>query len=206
MYGITVNNLSHFIKRQMWFGLNALAFIYPHAPTTLWKISQESLIEWLQHFGWPHQSLCLPYVFVGSSTAVCSANTNKLCLKAWCPARPVRQYTSSKQRTPFQCNSHLDCVCWGESEQLHKDGTKVELGGGGLKAAGRLYTHHDDASGLLDCAHAHDGRHANGGALEVNPAAKDRIREENRWRCYDRKMSTGLHALFWLVLYNVWIY
>lgn len=42
-----------------------------------------------------------------------------------------------------------------------------------MRAAGRSHTHHDNASGLLDCAHAHDGRHANGGALEVNPAAKD---------------------------------
>jgi len=35
-------------------------------------------------------------------------------------------------------------------------------------------THHDNASGLLHCAHAHNGRHSNGGALEVNPAVQDR--------------------------------
>ena len=43
-----------------------------------------------------------------------------------------------------------------------------------MGAARRFYAHHDNASGLLSCAHAHNGRHANGGALEVNPAAEDR--------------------------------
>lgn len=37
----------------------------------------------------------------------------------------------------------------------------------------RSYTHHDNASRLLHCAHAHNGGHANGGALEVNPTAWD---------------------------------
>lgn len=31
------------------------------------------------------------------------------------------------------------------------------------------FTHHDDSSRLLCCAHAHDGCHTNGGALEVDP-------------------------------------
>ncbi len=46
-----------------------------------------------------------------------------------------------------------------------------------MGAVRRFYTHHDDASGLLYCTHAHDGGHADGGALEVNPAAKDRGQE-----------------------------
>ena len=32
--------------------------------------------------------------------------------------------------------------------------------------------HHDDASWLLRCAHAHDGCHADGGALEVDTAVE----------------------------------
>lgn len=32
-------------------------------------------------------------------------------------------------------------------------------------------THHDDSPGLLCRAHAHDGRHADGGSLEVDAAA-----------------------------------
>lgn len=32
-------------------------------------------------------------------------------------------------------------------------------------------TYHDDPTGLFCCAHAHDGSHANGGPLEVHPAA-----------------------------------
>lgn len=47
--------------------------------------------------------------------------------------------------------------------------TEEEEGGGTARAVRALYTHHDNASRLLNCAHAHDGRHANGGALEVNP-------------------------------------
>lgn len=35
-------------------------------------------------------------------------------------------------------------------------------------------SHHDDASRLLHGAHAHDGGHADGGALEVNAAVRDR--------------------------------
>lgn len=33
-------------------------------------------------------------------------------------------------------------------------------------------SHHDDASRLLHRAHAHDGGHADGGALEVNAAVR----------------------------------
>jgi len=47
-------------------------------------------------------------------------------------------------------------------------------------AARRFNAHHDNASRLLSRAHAHDGRHANGGALEVNPAASDRSRKNKR--------------------------
>lgn len=45
--------------------------------------------------------------------------------------------------------------------------------GGVVGGGGRFSTHHDDASGLLHRAHAHDGRHADGGALEVNATAED---------------------------------
>lgn len=40
-------------------------------------------------------------------------------------------------------------------------------------------THHDDSPGLLCCAHAHDGRHADGGSLEVDAAAEERAGD--RW-------------------------
>lgn len=53
-----------------------------------------------------------------------------------------------------------------------------EEGGGVVGAARGFYTHHDNASRLLDRAHAHDGRHANSGALEVNPAAQHRGQKE----------------------------
>lgn len=46
----------------------------------------------------------------------------------------------------------------------------------------RARTHHDDASGLLHRAHAHDGRHADGGALEVNPAARKMFRKSGKGR------------------------
>lgn len=52
--------------------------------------------------------------------------------------------------------------------------TEEDEGGGTVGAASRLYTHHDNASRLLSCAHAHDGRHANCGALEVYTAAKSK--------------------------------
>lgn len=39
-----------------------------------------------------------------------------------------------------------------------------------------LTTYHDDPSRLLCSAHAHYGRHANGGPLEVHPAAGERER------------------------------
>lgn len=59
--------------------------------------------------------------------------------------------------------------------------TEEEEGGGTVGAARRFYTHHDNASRLLNCAHAHNGRHANGGALEVDPAAEeDRSRVERK--------------------------
>lgn len=39
-------------------------------------------------------------------------------------------------------------------------------------------SHHDNASRLLHRAHAHDGGHADGSALEVNATARDRGRDE----------------------------
>lgn len=69
----------------------------------------------------------------------------------------------------------LDCVMPAESEQCSPI-QSGSIGGGMWGHERRCYTHHDDASRLLSCAHAHDGRHANGGALEVNPAATDRSR------------------------------
>lgn len=55
--------------------------------------------------------------------------------------------------------------------------TEEKEGGGMVGAVRAFYTHHDNASRLLNCAHAHDGRHANGGALEINPT-------EAGWRRY----------------------
>lgn len=52
-------------------------------------------------------------------------------------------------------------------------------GGGMLGVVGRFYTHHDNTSRLLSSAHTHNGCHANGGALEVNPTAKERSRRRN---------------------------
>lgn len=34
--------------------------------------------------------------------------------------------------------------------------------------------YHDDPSGLLRRAHAHDGRHADGGPLEINPTGRQK--------------------------------
>lgn len=39
-------------------------------------------------------------------------------------------------------------------------------------------SHHDNASRLLHRAHAHDGGHADGSALEVNATARDRGQDE----------------------------
>lgn len=51
-----------------------------------------------------------------------------------------------------------------------------------LAGCGRAWTHHDDASGLLHRTHAHDGRHADGGALEINSAARKRFRKSGKGR------------------------
>lgn len=61
-----------------------------------------------------------------------------------------------------------------------------EEGGGTVGAVRALHTHHDNTSRLLNCAHAHDGRHANGGALEVNPT-------DVGWRRYEREKYCNLH-------------
>lgn len=58
---------------------------------------------------------------------------------------------------------------------------KEEEGGGTLGAGRRVCTHHHNASRLLRGAHAHNGSHADGGPLEVDPAAKDRGPKIIRW-------------------------
>lgn len=58
-----------------------------------------------------------------------------------------------------------------------------------LVGCGRARTHHDDASGLLHRTHAHDGRHADGGALEVNPAARKMFRKSGGRQQPGRKNS-----------------
>lgn len=50
--------------------------------------------------------------------------------------------------------------------------------GGGTKLVEVVErTYHDDPTRLLCRAHAHDGGHANGGALEIHPAEGGKIRD-----------------------------
>lgn len=47
---------------------------------------------------------------------------------------------------------------------------KRKVGGGTQLLNAMEFTYHDDSTWLLCRAHAHDGSHANGGALEIHPA------------------------------------
>lgn len=60
-----------------------------------------------------------------------------------------------------------------------------------------FHTHHDNASRLLHSAHTHNGGHANSGALEVNPTAKDRSMQLN---CYSNK---GVTILLYVVAFDL---
>lgn len=97
---------------------------------------------------------------------------------------------SLQANSNISCVNHsVDIVAQSDPNNNHTDTIKLYrgrgrwrcgMGGGGRGAARPLYTHHDNASRLLHGAHAHNGSHANGGALEVDPAAKERRKTRSR--------------------------
>lgn len=54
-------------------------------------------------------------------------------------------------------------------ERKEMEKWKRLVGGGTQLMKVMEFTYHDDATWLLCRAHAHDGSHANGGALEIHP-------------------------------------
>lgn len=93
----------------------------------------------------------------------------------------------ANNRHIYGVKPHLDCVYWLNLNNVHTDKIRFhrgKLGGGPVRAT--VKTHHDNASRLFNSAHAHNGCHANGGALEVNPAAKDigqnKCVREDKWQ------------------------
>lgn len=48
------------------------------------------------------------------------------------------------------------------------------------------FTYHDDSSRLLCCAHTHDGCHANGGALEINPTTGQKTEVITSYVCVSK--------------------
>lgn len=82
----------------------------------------------------------------------------------------VHTWVDTEQPLPLQTPLKLykKQLIKGERKEMEK--WKREEEGGTQLMEGMECTYHDDSTWLLCCAHAHDGSHANSGALEIHPA------------------------------------
>ena len=188
----------------MWFCLSAVAFdLKPHQP---FKRCHREILSW--SFKWPYKGcvcICTTnpsdrlFLHIPLSAQVFDEATivegapvqTSLRLKTRLPARPVCSGIFSANNKHLFCVSRvwivLACWIWTMCTLIQSGCTEEEEGGGRVGAASGFNTHHDNASRLLDRAHAHNGRHADGGALEVNAAAEDRgqMLQEESARVYN---------------------
>lgn len=143
--------------------------IYLYAPPSCLETSRERTSERWEDFKWTWKAARSPpiasfHIFLCGNDETMNIEGVPAqilsCSKAWLPA--------SKH---LLC---LDRVCLLNLNNVYADTIWLQRAGGGSERQEDFNTRHDDAARLLSCAHAHDGRHANGGALEVNPAAKDK--------------------------------
>lgn len=125
----------------------------PHAPTH----PDARKHSWTEILG--------PIVPLEEATVLCLPSLRTICVPT-CGKRN-HKYGRSKSRGKFR-QRH-----WTRTNFKRSDKSRDFLGGLNREGiSGTSLAYHDDSPRLLCGAHAHDGCHADGGSLEINPTEK----------------------------------